>query len=202
MYFHQLILKRNKLKYKKGGANILLEFIALLPFFFILCLILFDIFKFYYLYNVTSLASYNAAYRFSLSDDIKSSMDSASQSFKLGGITDVEFHSDSVQAWIYQYNKDNKTFNTPLSDNDIMGNIDSAKTNLIGGATIPGLTDGNYNNDIMRNREVWGFKFKIKNNLLSTIPLSAMSAGLIHQSSVDIIVRNHVFEMQYYKQAP
>lgn len=193
-----MFLNNRFLKNRKGGANILLEFIALLPFFFIVILLLVDILKFYYMYNVTEIAAYNAAYRFSLTADIEEAMDAADSSFAMGVLTTDTFKSNDVQAWMYQYSRNNNRF----EDTSNISNkykINKAKTDLE--APINGLTV-NYDNQRMIDREIWGFQFKLKCNLLVTKTAEKFSGGLIQEQSIDVIANNHVFELQRHDNTP
>lgn len=189
-YINFVKTHRATVKNKKGGVNILLEFILLLPFFVILILLAVDVMKFYYLYNVTSLASYTAAYNFSMTLDVESSMDAAENAFTFGGLRS-SFRTDDIKASIYEYDKATKTFSNEVQ-------INPEKNTLVG--SIPCVN--NYEvpkcNELMLNREIFGVKFEFENRLLTTVPANRFSAGWMPEMTVPVVARNHIFEVQRF----
>jgi hypothetical protein len=185
--------KKIELKNKKGGANILYEFVCLLPFFVIVVLLLIDILKFYYVYNITSIAAYNASYTFSQTANVDTSTKSSVEIFKTGFVGEREFRSSQVKGWLYQYKK-----NPDGTINYLYYELNDDKTGLRYG-NIGGLTDGaNYDNQRMIDREVWGFRYEVKNRLLTTIPVQMIAGNRIPDTIFPIRARNNVFEMQRF----
>lgn len=186
--------KRKKIvKQNKGGIQMILEFIFLLPFLLIIALLAFDIMKFYFTYNAAQLAAYHASYNFSMTTNVQSSMDSAKKLLTMVGINESRFQdNDVIKASLYQYNTETRSFGTHYP-------INSSKTAVGCYGEMVSLTCGSYDNQRMRDREVWGVHFEVQNRLLSTIPLENMSGGNLSPVSVPVKAYNHVFEIQRYE---
>lgn len=179
--------KRKKMKNKKGGVNILLEFMLLLPFYFIIIMLLFDVLKFYYVYQVSTMAAYSASYNFSMTANVQQAMLEAESSFQLAGYHGDKFRNDDiVKGYIYEYKGLSTSF-VPINEEKTVANI-------------PTLTTGTYDNIHMCNRDIYGFKFEVDNVLLSTIPANRFTGGAIAEQSIKAIAQNHVFEMQRFDQ--
>ena len=202
MLLHRIIkniqTKRRDNKNKKGGLSILLEFILLLPAFVALVLILVDVMKFYYLYNVASYAAYQGAYQFSMSANIESSMKSTQEALELGGIYDNTFHTNDVKVWIYKYDKVKKEMPSRTSGAGCNSINRWCVSQNKKGLTQPSMTGvyPTYNNNTMLNREIYGVELEFKNKLYSSITLSQFTG--INVMTVPVIANNHIFEMQRF----